>query len=154
VNVGRHKHGFVRTAHHQRITSPLVTTEIESLVNSWRRDLRARNLARKTIKTYGESADQLVARLVMAGVTEPEAVTREHVSDFITDLLATRSAATASVRFRALQQFFTWLVNEEEINVSPMAKLRPPKIPEQLTPVLDEVAIKVNLPGFHAGSVV
>jgi len=28
-------------------------------------------------------------------------VTREHVSDFITDLLATRSASTASVRFRA-----------------------------------------------------
>jgi hypothetical protein len=60
-----------------------VTTEIEALVGSWRRDLRARNLARKTIKTYGESADQLVAHLAEAGVTEAQAVTREHVSDFI-----------------------------------------------------------------------
>jgi site-specific recombinase XerD len=124
------------------MTSPLVTTEIEALVGSWLRDLRARNLARKTIKTYGESADQLVAHLAEVGVTEAQAVTREHVSDFITDLLATRSPSTASVRFRALQQFFTWLVDEEEIKVSPMARLRPPKIPEQLTPVLDDAAIQ------------
>jgi hypothetical protein len=61
VFVSGRKHRFVRTVHIQRITSPFVTTEIESLVNSWRRDLRARNLAPKTIKTYGESADQLVA---------------------------------------------------------------------------------------------
>jgi hypothetical protein len=49
------------------------------------------------------------------------------------------------VRFRALQQFFSWLVNEEEIEVSPMAKLRPPRIPEQLTPVLDDAAIRALL---------
>ena len=132
-------------AHPERITSPLVTTEIEALVNSWRRDLRARNLAPKTIKTYGESADQLVAHLAATGVTVVADVSREHVSGFITDLLATRSASTASVRFRALQQFFMWLVDEEEIATSPMAKLRPPKIPERLTPVLDYAAIRALL---------
>jgi hypothetical protein len=87
------KHKFVRMAHPARMTSPLVTTEIEALVNSWRRDLRARNLAPKTIKTYGESA-----------VTVAADVSREDVSDFITDLLAMRSTATTSVRLRALQQ--------------------------------------------------
>jgi site-specific recombinase XerD len=143
--VSRHKHKFVRTVHPERITSPLVTTEIVTLVNSWRRDLRARNLAPKTIKTYGESADQLVAHLAAEGVTTAADVSRDHVSDFITHLLATRSASTASVRFRALQQFFAWLVDEEEIAVSPMAKLRPPKIPEQLTPVLDDAGIRALL---------
>jgi integrase/recombinase XerC len=145
VFVDRNKHQFVRTVHHERITSPLVTTEIEALVNSWRRDLRARNLARKTIKTYGESADQLVAHLASAGVTDAQAVTRAHDSDFITELLATRSPSTASVRFRALQQFFTWLVDEEEVAVSPMGKLRPPKVPEQLTPILDDSSIRALL---------
>jgi hypothetical protein len=86
--VSEGKHEFVRTAHTHWITSPLVTTEIEALVKSWRRDLRARNLAPKTVKTYGESADQLVAHLAGAGVTTVDAVTREHVSDFITHLLA------------------------------------------------------------------
>ena len=133
-------------AHPERMTSPLVTTEIEALV-TWCRDLRARNLAPKTIKTYSESADQLVAHLDVEGVTMAGDVSREQVSDFITDLLATRSASTASVRFRALQQFFAWLVDEEEIEraTSPMARLRPPKIPEQLTPVLDDAAIRALL---------
>jgi len=131
--------------HPERITSPVVTTEIEALVISWRRDLRARNLAPKTITTYGESADQLVAHLAAEGVTAAADVSRGHVSDFITHLLASRSASTASVRFRALQQFFAWLVDEEEIVASPMAKLRPPKIPEQLTPGLDDAAIRALL---------
>jgi len=78
------------------MTSPIVTTEIEALLKSWRRDLRARNLAPKTVKTYGESTDQLVAHLAAAGVTTVEAVTREHVSDFITHLLTVRSPATAA----------------------------------------------------------
>jgi hypothetical protein len=71
-------------------------------------------------------------------------VSREHVSDFITHLLATRSVSTASVRFRALHQLFTWLVDEEEIAISPMATLRPPKISVQLMPVLDDAAIRAR----------
>ena len=54
-------------------------------------------------------------------------------------------ARTASVRFRALQQLFNWLVDEGEIAASPMATLRPPTIPEQLTPILDDVAIRALL---------
>ena len=52
--------------------------------------------------------------------------------------MQTRSAATASVRFRALQQFFTWCLDEEELDVSPMAKMRPPVVPERPVPVLSE----------------
>jgi phage-related protein len=59
--------------------SPPVTTDIESLVYCWRRDLRA---ALTTIKTYGESADQLVAHVARAGVTEVQAVRRDHVADW------------------------------------------------------------------------
>jgi integrase/recombinase XerC len=75
----------------------------------------------KTIKTYRESADQLVAHLAAEGIRTAADVSRDHVSAFITHLLATCSASTASVRFRALQQFFAWLVDEEEIATSPMA---------------------------------
>jgi integrase len=138
-------------AHPEQMTSPLVTTEIEALV-TWCRDLRARNLAPETIKTYGESADQVVAHLDVEGVTMAGDGAREQVSDFITDLLATRSASTATVRFRALQQFFAWLVDEEQIATSPMARLRPPKIPEQLTPVLDDAAIRALLKAWQARS--
>jgi site-specific recombinase XerD len=42
------------------------------------------------------------------------------------------------VRFRALQQFFAWCVDEEELEVNPMAKMRPPVVPERPVPVLGE----------------
>jgi integrase/recombinase XerC len=124
-----------------------VGTQIETLIQSWRRDLRARNLAKRTIETYVDSADQLAAWLA-----EPEravrtwsAVTRDHVSDFITHLIETRSASTASVRYRALQQLFNWLVAEEEIDVSPMAKMTPPLVPEKPVPVLTDDQLRALL---------
>lgn len=91
----------------QRITSPTMASEIEALVASWKRDLKARNLADRTVDTYSESASQLTDWLAEnEDVDSPGAVTRDHVAGFITHLIETRSASTASVRYRALQQFF------------------------------------------------
>jgi len=61
---------------------------------------------------------------------------REDIEAFIEELLATRSPATASVRYRALRRFFAWAEGEGEITQSPMARMRPPKIPEKFPPVL------------------
>ena len=41
-----------------------------------------------------------------------------------------------SVRYRALQQFFSWLVDEEELKADPMARMKPPRVPEQPVPIL------------------
>ena len=57
----------------------------------------------------------------------------------------TRSASTASIRYRALQQWFKWMVDEDEITVDPMARMRPPIVPEQPVPVLDAAQIKALL---------
>jgi integrase/recombinase XerC len=100
---------------------------VDQLVSSWRRSLRQRNLAPRTIQTYVESATQLAGWLVDRGVTDVDEVTRDHVADFITHLIETRSPSTASVRFRALQQFFGWLAGEGELpEPNPMEKMRPP----------------------------
>jgi site-specific recombinase XerD len=99
--------------------------------------LRARNLAPKTIETYLEAAGQLVDYVTAAGVGSME-IERHHVEDFIAEQIETHSAATASVRCRALQQFFTWCLDEEELDVNPMAKMRPPVVPERPVPVLGE----------------
>jgi integrase/recombinase XerC len=73
-------------------------------------------------------------------------VTRDHVSDVFTDLINTRSASTASVRYRARQQLFNWLVAEEEIDASPMAKMTPPPlVPEKPVPVLTDDHLRALL---------
>jgi hypothetical protein len=72
--------------------------------------------------TYTASADQFVAWLGDVGVTDIDQGTGlarrgiHHLS-----LLDTRSAATASVRYRALQQWFGWLEREDEVSPNPMA---------------------------------
>ena len=55
----------------------LVSTQAESLIASWRRSLRARNLAPRTVETYTDSANQLADWLAERGVTDFASVTRE-----------------------------------------------------------------------------
>jgi hypothetical protein len=55
------------------------------------------------------------------------------------DLVETRSASTANVTYRALQQLMKWLLEEEEeVDRSPMERIRPPIVPENPVPVLTE----------------
>ncbi len=50
-----------------------------------------------------------------------------------------RSAATALVKHKALQQFFRWLYEvEQEIGRSPMDRVRQPKVPQKLIPVMGD----------------
>jgi site-specific recombinase XerD len=64
----------------------------------------------------------------------------------------TRAPATAANRFRALQAFFKWLVEDELLEVSPMAKMRQPHIPEQPVKVLSEIEVKRLLTTCKGGS--
>lgn len=80
---------------------------------------------------------QLVAFLADRGVTVSKEIDKAHLEEFIATLAETRSAGTASVRFRAPQQWFAWMVDEEEIPSSPMARMRPAVVPEQPPLVLD-----------------
>jgi site-specific recombinase XerD len=56
------------------------------------------------------------------------------VQRWLVHLLARYSDAYASNQYRALQQFFRWLAEEEQIP-DPMARLRAPRVTEKLVPV-------------------
>jgi site-specific recombinase XerD len=63
--------------------------------------------------------------------TDVTKITREHLEAFLVDVIEHRSPATAEARYRGLRGFFSWCEAEGEIASSPMAKMKPPKIPEQ-----------------------
>lgn len=65
-----------------------------------------------------------------------EAIARGHVEAFIVDLLARGRPATAHNRYAGLQAFFRWALEEGLVADSPMARMRPPKIPEEAPAVL------------------
>jgi len=110
---------------------------------SFSRALKAANLSPRTVHGYGEAVDLLGRFLAEKGMPLYVAsITREHVEEFINDLLEHRKPATAANRFRSLQQFWKWLVEEGEIKESPMAHMRVPKVPEYEPPILREDELK------------
>ncbi|MCX6003512.1 MAG: tyrosine-type recombinase/integrase [Chloroflexi bacterium] len=116
-----------------------ITVEHQLLADSFIRALRAENLAKRTIETYAQAVRLFAEFLTKGGVTPyPGNITREHVESFINDLLSRWKPATANNRYRALQQYFRWLVDEGEIQLNPMEKMRPPRVPEVPPEVLSE----------------
>lgn len=73
--------------------------------------------------------------------TDVAAITREHVEAFITDQLARLAPASAASRYSSLRPFFNWLVEEGEIQASPMARMRKPKLPEHAPPMLTDAEL-------------
>lgn len=117
----------------------------------WDRSLRSGNYPQTTRYNYLLAATQLARHLgrVLAAddraVHTPIAVTRQHVETFQVWIIETRSAATALNKHKALQQFFKWLMlDEQEIEQSPMLRVRQPKTPKRLIPIIrDEDTKKI-----------
>jgi integrase len=117
--------------------------DLAALNASFRRTLRAQNKSDRTVEAYTEAVRLLAEFCAATG--HPLTVTalkREHVELFITDQLARWKPATANNRYRGLQSFFSWAVAEGELEVSPMAGMRPPQIPETPVPVVTEEELR------------
>lgn len=113
---------------------------IDGEIRSFLLSLTAENKSARTIETYAESVRQFAAHL---GGVEAAEITRQHVEEWLASLHARGlSAGTVSVRFRSLQQFFRWLVDEDEIDVSPMAKMKRPIVPEKPVAVIEDAEIE------------
>lgn len=112
-------------------------SDMETLIVSFERHLRATNRAPRTREKYTLAARQL-ARFLAANdlPTEVGQVRRRDVEAYIAHLLDHFTAGTALTRYQDLRQFFHWLVDEEEITESPMVKMKPPSLPDVPVPVL------------------
>ncbi len=124
----------------------ILTVEHHLYRRSFLRSLAAENLSKRTQETYGESVSQFIEFVGRQGAPlTPADITREHVQAFITELLERCKPATAHNRYRALNRYFRWLLEEGEIAASPMAKMHPPRIPEQTVEVLPDDKIRALL---------
>lgn len=111
--------------------------EYEELLHSWTRTLRKKSP--KTVIVYNQGARSFLAYLLTEdGPDVPEPVDRpatvaaiasRHVDGWINDQQAAGyKSAGVNNRYRALQQFFNWLVDEQELAVHPMARMKAPKV--------------------------
>jgi site-specific recombinase XerD len=115
--------------------------DFDLLRDSFRRDLRLRNKADRTIGAYVESVDRFTGWARSQGLTSVTQVTREHVRTWLGELLDTVSAQTTVRHHSGAKQWFKWLHAEEEIPANPFDGIPQPAVPERLTevPSVDDV---------------
>lgn len=135
----------------------------------WDRSLRSANKAPNTIKVYLRSARALHAFLdalpdsyLAAFPDDPDdptftppdrydRITARHLDAYLAATLARTSAASASVHYRSLQQWFKWLAGAALIPHSPMEGMSPPAIPEAPVPVIGEDGLRRLLAACKGG---
>lgn len=122
---------------------------------SWLRSLRSRNLSDNTIRIYSQAARSFGEFLLdkeggyrpavdddgSEGRPAPAAlddIHREHVEAYVTATMKRTSASNANQHFRSLKTMFNWMVEEEELDRSPMRTMKPPTVPEAEVPVISE----------------
>jgi site-specific recombinase XerD len=120
---------------------------------SFARYLRASNRSPRTIRTYGEAVEGLSRFLIERGMPrQVSAIRREHVEAYVESILAQWTAATALNRYQGLRQFWNFLLEDGEITESPMARMRPPKVPEAPPPVLTDDELRALLKAAEGGT--
>ena len=112
-------------------------------LRDWDRSLRAGNHPETTRYNYVLAASQLAAYLgermpEVDGACDPSLVDSRQVTAFQAAVIEERSAGTGLNKYKALQQFFRWLVIEGEVGRSPMDEVPRPTAVQKLVEVLSD----------------
>ncbi|XVU23025.1 tyrosine-type recombinase/integrase [Actinoplanes sp. CA-054009] len=129
-----------------KIESLLASVRAEAwalLLRDWDRSLRAGNHPETTRYNYVLAVSQLAAFLgeqapETDAASDPTLVNGRQVVAFQVWVIETRSASTGLNKYKALQQFFGWLVAEAEIERSPMLEVPKPTAVQELVEVLSD----------------
>jgi site-specific recombinase XerD len=112
-------------------------------IDSFRLYLNAQGKSKKTVRTYVDAISWFAAEHLQSGHKTHEwaDVKSVDIQAWMVHLLDTYSKSYANNQYRAIQQFFKWWAEEEELP-NPMAKLTPPKLDETVVPVFTEDEIR------------
>jgi site-specific recombinase XerD len=124
-------------------TTTTVGGDLHDQVKWFARHLRRANRAPRTISTYVEDATELASHLAERNAVD---LVQRDIESYL-DSLWDRGLqpATVAKRYRSIQQFCKWLEEEGEVAVSPMAKMKPPHVPEKPVPVVPDDAFETLL---------
>ena len=111
------------------------------LARSIERHMHAESRSDRTIATYLHGLRQAEMFLDACGTTV-EAATRTDLEAFMADLLARRTASTAATYYKILKVLYGWLVDEQELDADPMAKMKPPIVPGKQIPIVPADGLK------------
>jgi site-specific recombinase XerD len=124
-----------------------------TLLGDWQVHLRARNISPATIESYARFGRAFCSFLVTNGMPHrARDVTRDHVETYLAAMFerkphnreGTVRPATVAKHYRSLQ-LFRWLVDDGEIERSPMQRMRPPPFPSSPVPIVTDAHLEALL---------
>jgi len=94
---------------------------------------KVNELSPHTIDDYNYKIGVFISNCISLGVDDPTQVTPDDIRQFIL-YLQERNNSSASVHgyYKCVKRFFNWLVEEDVLESSPMAKIRPPKVEQKI----------------------
>ncbi|HET9301407.1 MAG TPA: site-specific integrase, partial [Propionibacteriaceae bacterium] len=102
---------------------------LQDLQQSFPRELNAEQRSPNTLRLYGQAITFFSRWLESQGRTATlSELNRAAIREWLAVLSDTHEPGTVKVRYRGLYRFCAWLVDEEELDANPMAKLSPPTL--------------------------
>jgi integrase/recombinase XerC len=89
-------------------------------------------LSPRTIGDYEQKVGYFVLHCSELGITDPGAVTTNHVRLFLLKLQGRCNAVSVHSYFGCVKRFLNWLVSEGVIESNPMKTLRSPRVPRKI----------------------
>ncbi|PXX66944.1 integrase/recombinase XerD [Nocardia tenerifensis] len=111
----------------------------EPVIRSFKLHLNAEGKSPKTVNTYVEAVQWFAGQHLRSETDRVDwaEVVADDLKAWMVWLLDRYSDSYANNQYRALQQFFKWYADEEDLP-NPMAKMKPPRIKETVVPVFTE----------------
>ncbi|MGH3623928.1 MAG: tyrosine-type recombinase/integrase [Sciscionella sp.] len=118
-----------------------------SLITEWVIALRSENKSARTIRGYTDPVCWFHSWLHQQpeAPAAPEDVGPLHVRAWIAHRIEATSPGNAHNNYRALQQWFRFLVEEEETTTHPMAGLKPSHVPDKPPPITSDEVMRAVL---------
>ena len=109
------------------------------MAGSWMRALRAERKSAHTQKAYTYAVLSLGQYLESQGMpTDVAGITSEHLREYLIHEQEKTSPETARLRRTYLSVFFRWLIEEGEVKVNPVARIKPPNVQDRPPAVLTD----------------
>ncbi len=113
----------------QRITR---TRDLPGYLQAFLIASKVNGLSPVTLKGYRYMIGKFISFYLELGPTNPAEVNADDVHLFILKLQESNNPQSVHDYYRTLKRFFNWLVEEDVIKISPMLKIKPPKVEQKI----------------------
>lgn len=138
---------------HQEATSPeRPLTPLEEAAEQFYLDREVRECTPATLRCYRYDLGQFLHQLGDHQVTRPEQITPQHIRLYLQRLQNRKlSPWTTHQHARVIRSFCNFLVSEELIAKSPMARVGMPRLPKELLPPFSAEEVQLLLEAAERG---